>query len=66
MRSSLRATRASPRRDLKRFCADNLSDYKVPDSIAFLPDALPRNANGKVQKTALRDTVPLPLRPGNA
>jgi acyl-CoA synthetase (AMP-forming)/AMP-acid ligase II len=40
--------------ELKRFCADQLSDYKVPDTIAFLPDALPRNANGKVLKTALR------------
>ena len=49
--------------DLKRFCADNLSDYKVPDSIAFLPDALPRNANGKVQKTALRETLPPPRSP---
>jgi long-chain acyl-CoA synthetase len=39
--------------ELKRFCAGELSDYKVPDTIAFL-DALPRNANGKVQKTALR------------
>jgi long-chain acyl-CoA synthetase len=38
---------------LKRFCADRLSDYKVPDTIAFL-DALPRNANGKVLKIALR------------
>ncbi len=40
--------------ELKRFCAEQLSDYKVPDTIAFLPDALPRNANGKVLKTALR------------
>jgi acyl-CoA synthetase (AMP-forming)/AMP-acid ligase II len=39
---------------LKRFCASELSDYKVPDSIVFLHDALPRNANGKVLKTALR------------
>ena len=46
--------------ELKRFCAENLSDYKVPDTIAFLPDALPRNANGKVQKTALRETLPPP------
>jgi acyl-CoA synthetase (AMP-forming)/AMP-acid ligase II len=38
---------------LKDFCATQLSDYKVPDSIAFI-DALPRNANGKVLKTALR------------
>jgi acyl-CoA synthetase (AMP-forming)/AMP-acid ligase II len=41
--------------ELKRFCADQLSDYKVPDTIGFLPDALPRNANGKVQKIALRN-----------
>jgi acyl-CoA synthetase (AMP-forming)/AMP-acid ligase II len=46
--------------ELKRFCAESLSDYKVPDTIAFLPDALPRNANGKVQKTALRETLPPP------
>jgi acyl-CoA synthetase (AMP-forming)/AMP-acid ligase II len=49
--------------ELKRFCAENLSDYKVPDTIAFLPDALPRNANGKVQKTALRETLPPPRGP---
>jgi len=49
--------------ELKRFCAENLSDYKVPDTIAFLPDALPRNANGKVQKTALRETLPPPRSP---
>ena len=49
--------------ELKRFCAENLSDYKVPDTIAFLPDALPRNANGKVQKTALRETLPPPPGP---
>jgi acyl-CoA synthetase (AMP-forming)/AMP-acid ligase II len=63
MPSWLRATRASARPELKRFCAENLSDYKVPDTIAFLPDALPRNANGKVQKTALRETLPPPPGP---
>ena len=40
--------------ELKRYCAGQLSDYKVPDTIAFLSDGLPRNANGKVLKTALR------------
>jgi acyl-CoA synthetase (AMP-forming)/AMP-acid ligase II len=38
---------------LKKFCAEALSDYKVPDTITFL-DNLPRNANGKILKTALR------------
>lgn len=40
---------------LKAFCAERLSDYKVPDFIAFLSSPLPRNANGKVLKTALRE-----------
>ena len=41
--------------ELKAFCARNLSDYKVPETIALLADALPRNANGKVLKTVLRE-----------
>jgi acyl-CoA synthetase (AMP-forming)/AMP-acid ligase II len=41
--------------ELKAFCAENLSDYKVPETFALLPDALPRNANGKVLKTVLRE-----------
>jgi acyl-CoA synthetase (AMP-forming)/AMP-acid ligase II len=40
--------------ELRRFCADRLSDYKLPGSITFLSEALPRNPNGKVMKTALR------------
>jgi acyl-CoA synthetase (AMP-forming)/AMP-acid ligase II len=39
---------------LKSYCAQFLSDYKVPDIITFRHDGLPRNANGKVLKTALR------------
>lgn len=42
--------------ELKAFCAQSLADYKVPDIITFLSDALPRNANGKVLKTLLRTT----------
>ena len=32
---------------------ENLADYKVPRRIVFLP-SLPRNATGKILKTALR------------
>ncbi|WP_342641078.1 class I adenylate-forming enzyme family protein [Rhodoligotrophos ferricapiens] len=39
---------------IKAFCAERMSDYKVPDYITFLDEPLPRNANGKVLKTALR------------
>jgi len=41
--------------DLRAFCANRLADYKVPDFITFLDAPLPRNANGKVLKAALRD-----------
>jgi O-succinylbenzoic acid--CoA ligase len=39
---------------LRNHCAERLSDYKVPDRIVILDQALPRNANGKLLKTALR------------
>jgi acyl-CoA synthetase (AMP-forming)/AMP-acid ligase II len=40
--------------DIRSYCAERLSDYKVPDSITFLKEPLPRNANGKILKTELR------------
>jgi long-chain acyl-CoA synthetase len=39
---------------LLQFLRSKLADYKVPRRVVFLP-ALPRNATGKVLKTALRD-----------
>ncbi len=38
--------------DLAAFCADKLSDYKVPRQFTFVAD-LPRNATGKVVKNDL-------------
>jgi long-chain acyl-CoA synthetase len=43
--------------EIRGFCAQRLSDYKVPDRITFLTDPLPRNANGKVLKPELRKMV---------
>jgi long-chain acyl-CoA synthetase len=40
---------------IRDFCAERLSDYKVPDSVAISCDPLPRNANGKIQKALLRN-----------
>ncbi|MDH3741698.1 MAG: acyl--CoA ligase [Hyphomicrobiales bacterium] len=40
---------------LKSFCAERLADYKVPDFITFTSEPLPRNANGKLLKKALRE-----------
>lgn len=41
--------------DICRFCASRLADYKVPDFVTFLDKPLPRNANGKIMKTVLRN-----------
>ena len=39
---------------LREHCARHLADYKVPDFITLLSGPLPRNANGKLLKRALR------------
>ena len=40
---------------LRAWCAERLSDYKVPETIAITAEPLPRNANGKVMKKNLRE-----------
>lgn len=40
--------------DIKSYCASRLSDFKVPDFITFVNQPLPRNANGKILKRALK------------
>jgi acyl-CoA synthetase (AMP-forming)/AMP-acid ligase II len=42
---------------LRAHCAQRLSDYKVPESITLSTTPLPRNANGKLLKRALRDQL---------
>jgi len=39
---------------LQAWCAERLSDYKVPETIDLTTEPLPRNANGKVLKRQLR------------
>jgi long-chain acyl-CoA synthetase len=39
---------------LRAFCAERLSDYKVPETFTIVSGPLPRNANGKLLKTELR------------
>jgi acyl-CoA synthetase (AMP-forming)/AMP-acid ligase II len=41
--------------DLRAWCAERLSDYKVPETMALTAEPLPRNANGKVMKRQLRE-----------
>jgi long-chain acyl-CoA synthetase len=46
-------------RPMQQFLKGKLADYKVPRRIVFLP-ALPRNATGKILKTALRELAVAP------
>jgi long-chain acyl-CoA synthetase len=39
---------------IREFCSARLADYKVPDHVVVQSEPLPRNANGKIQKSELR------------
>ncbi|MEM1300272.1 MAG: class I adenylate-forming enzyme family protein [Pseudomonadota bacterium] len=41
--------------DIRAFASRELADYKVPEVIHFRTNPLPRNANGKILKTELRE-----------
>jgi long-chain acyl-CoA synthetase len=43
--------------ELRAFVGERLAAFKVPVRIVFQPDTLPRNANGKILKRALRDVL---------
>ncbi|QGP80546.1 class I adenylate-forming enzyme family protein [Sphingobium sp. CAP-1] len=40
---------------LRTFCAERLSDYKVPDHVYIVDGPLPRNPNGKLLKHVVRE-----------
>ena len=40
---------------VRDWCAERLSDYKVPKDVVIEASPLPRNANGKIQKAELRE-----------
>jgi long-chain acyl-CoA synthetase len=42
---------------LRVWCAERLSDYKVPETMVLTAEPLPRNANGKVMKRQLREAL---------
>ena len=48
-------TDETQRSALRAWCAERLSDYKVPETMALTSEPLPRNANGKVLKRQLRE-----------
>jgi len=42
---------------LRAYCAARLTDYKVPETITWATEPLPRNANGKLMKRLLRERL---------
>ncbi|HEX2561677.1 class I adenylate-forming enzyme family protein [Phenylobacterium sp.] len=45
---------AATEADLRAFVRERLAAFKVPVKVAFWPEPLPRNANGKILKTELK------------
>jgi acyl-CoA synthetase (AMP-forming)/AMP-acid ligase II len=43
--------------DLIDFCTSRLSREKVPETFTLVSDPLPRNANGKLMKRQMRETL---------
>jgi acyl-CoA synthetase (AMP-forming)/AMP-acid ligase II len=43
--------------ELRRFCAERLADYKVPETFTLGTAPLPRNANGKLLKREMRQRI---------
>lgn len=44
--------------EITAWCRARLSDYKVPETLDISDRPLPRNANGKIDKRALRELLP--------
>ena len=61
----LRPGKSADEEEICRFCAERLADYKVPAAVFFLEE-LPKNANGKILKRALRESDPAFREDGSA
>lgn len=53
----LRPGRSPAEEEIRAFCAERLANYKIPTAVRFLEE-LPKNANGKILKRALREMDP--------
>ena len=51
----LRAGAEADAGDIQRYCAERLAKFKVPSSVVFSPQPLPRNPTGKLLKPELRE-----------
>jgi acyl-CoA synthetase (AMP-forming)/AMP-acid ligase II len=52
--TALKQDASLTQQDLLVFCRDKIAGYKIPRQLKIV-DALPRNASGKILKTALRE-----------
>ena len=43
--------------ELRTFLAERIAKYKIPSTVWFLDEPLPRNANGKFVKRELRERL---------
>jgi acyl-CoA synthetase (AMP-forming)/AMP-acid ligase II len=48
---------------VRAWCGERMADYKVPGQVVIGREALPRNANGKIQKAALKARLGEMVRP---
>jgi len=53
---SLKDGQVATEREIKQFCREHLTDYKVPREVVFV-DSLPKTATGKIDKKPLRDSL---------
>ena len=51
---TLKPGASATEQELRAFVAERLAAFKVPVKVAFWPETLPRNANGKILKTELK------------
>ena len=51
---SLKPGMTADEEELRHHVAQKIAAFKVPVKIVFLPETLPRNANGKIMKRDLK------------
>jgi long-chain acyl-CoA synthetase len=51
---TLKPSAKATEEELRAFVAERLAAFKVPVKVVFWPEALPRNANGKIMKNELK------------
>lgn len=56
----LKEDAATSEKELRQYCAEHLSKFKIPHKIEFI-EALPRNSVGKVLRRLLRERLEKPL-----